>query len=121
MTYHTLTVVAADRDGLSIASADLTQADAGGEQFENDGRTILVLENTNGSARTATVLSAMVVDGALTVADVPITLPATSGKILTTFWPMSIYNQIDRKVRIDFSAITGVKVAAVRLPREIAQ
>jgi hypothetical protein len=94
MAYTALTVLTADRDGISIADAALTDAVAGGHKFVNDGQTVLYLQNTNGAARTVTVQTAIAVD----------TL---------------VYNQSDGTVLVDYSATAGVKVAAVKIPKEM--
>ena len=118
MAYTVLTVLAADRDGVSVADAALTAAVAGGHKFLNDGQTVLFLQNTNGSARTITVTTAQTVDG-LAVADLTITLPATTGRLITAAFPRTVYNQSDGYVLVDYSATAGVLVAAVRIPKEL--
>lgn len=118
MAYTALTLLTADRDGVSVADAALTDALAGGHSFVNDGETILLLQNTNGAARTVTVLSAQTVDG-LAVADLPIVVPATTGRLMTCRFPRTIYSQSDGTVLLDVSATAGLKVAAVKIPREM--
>lgn len=118
MAYTDLVLLVAARAGVSIADAAMTDAVAGGHKFANDGSTILVLQNTNGSSRTITITTVSTVDG-LAVADLPITLPATTGRLITAVFPRSLYNGSDGKVSIDYSATAGVKVAAVRIPREL--
>lgn len=118
MTYTALTLLTAVRTGLSIADAAMTAAAAGGNSFANDGETVLVLQNTNGSSRTVTIITPNLVDG-LAIADLTITLPATTGRLITARFPRSIYNQSDGTVLVDFSAVTGVLIAAVKIPREL--
>lgn len=118
MAYTALTLLTADRDGVSIADAALTAAVAGGHKFVNDGRTALLLQNTNASSRTVTVQTAQTVDG-LAVADLTITLAATTGRLLTAYFPTQVYNASDGYVYIDYSATAGVLVAAIKIPKEI--
>lgn len=120
MAYTDLTLLVAARTGLSIADAALTDAVAGGHKFTNDGSTLFFAQNTNGSSRTLTITTFSTVDG-LAVADLTITLAATTGRILTATFPRSIYNGTDFKVAVDYSATSGVKVAAIRLPKELTQ
>lgn len=119
MSYAALTLLTAARAGLSIADAALTAAVAGGHSFANDGSTILILQNTNGSARTITIATPSVVDSDLAVAERTITLGATTGRILTATFPRTIYNQSDGTVLVDYSATAGVLVAAVKIPKEL--
>lgn len=118
MAYTDLTVLTADRDGVSVADAAMTAAVAGGHQFANDGRTSLLLQNTDAASKTVTISVGQTVDG-LAVASLTITLPATTGRVLTAPFPRSVYNQTDGKVRVDYSAVTNVKIAAITIPREM--
>lgn len=118
MARAALTLLTADRDGVSVADAALTDAVADGHSFVNDGRTVLLLQNTNGSARTVTVQTSVTVDG-LAVADLAITVPATTGRLLTAYFPKQFYDQSDGTVYVDYSATAGLKVAAVKIPKEI--
>lgn len=118
MAYTALTLLTADRDGISVADAALTAAVAGGHKFLNDGRTVLLAQNTNGSSRTLTVQTAQTVDG-LTVADLSIVLAATTGRIITAYFPPTVYNAADGYVYVDYSATSGVLVAAIKIPKEL--
>lgn len=113
-----LTLLTADRDGISVADAALTAAIADGHSFVNDGRTVLLLQNTNAATRTITVQTPVTVDG-LAVAELTITLPATTGRIITATFPRTVYNQSDGSVYIDYSATAGVLVAAIKIPKEM--
>lgn len=118
MARESLTLLTADRDGVSIADADLTDAVADGHSFVNDGRTALVLQNTNAAARTVTVQVTQLVDG-LDVTDLSIVVPATTGRLITAYFPRHVYNQTTGEVFIDYSATAGLKVAAVKIPKEL--
>jgi len=120
MARGVLTVIAADRDGVSVADAALTAAVSDGHSFTNDGQTVLLCQNTNASARTVTVVSTQTVDG-LAVADLAIVVPATTGRMVTATFPRTVYNQTDGSVWINYSATADLKVAAVRIPKELIQ
>lgn len=120
MAYTDLTVLVADRDGVSVADAVMTDAVAGGHQFINDGATQLLIQNTNAATRTITISTPNTVDGNA-IADLAFTIAATTGRLLTATFPRTIYNQSDGKVRVDYSATAGVKIAAVQIPREIVK
>ena len=107
------------RTGLSIADAAMTAAFVDGHKFVNDGRTVLLMQNTNAASRVVTVQTPGLVDGVLSVADLGITVAATTGRILTPFFPPTIYNQSDGMVYIDYSATAGLLVAAIKIPWEV--
>lgn len=101
------------RDGLSIT---LTAVDgSNGNSFSNNGRRILRLTNTSESAVTATVLFGRTIDGTDTEAGREITIPATTGDVLTSVWPPDDYNQGDGTVHVTFSSGTGVKIAVIEV------
>jgi hypothetical protein len=114
-----LTLLTADRDGVSIADAALTDANTDGHSFENDGATVLVIQNTNGAGRTLTIKTPGVVDGDLAIAERTISVAATTGRLITATFPRTIYNQTDGTVHVDVSATAGLKLAAVKIPREL--
>lgn len=118
MARTALTLLTADRDGVSIADAALTAAATDGHSFANDGRTALILQNTNVASRTVTIQTSATVDG-LAVADLTITVPATTGRLVTAYFPKQVYDQSDGTVYVDYSATAGLLVAAVKIPREI--
>ena len=117
MARATLTPLVSDRDGVSVADAAMTAAVADGHSFVNDGRTVLLIQNTNGATRTITVQTPGTVDG-LAVADLTITVAATTGRLMTATFPKSVYNQNGGVVYLDYSATAGLLVAAVKIPKE---
>lgn len=106
------------RAGISIADAALTAANTDGHMFVNDGRTVLILQNTNGAIRTVTVQTPIAVDG-LAVADLSITVPALTGRVITPPFPVTVYNQSNGMVFVDYSGVSQTLVAAVRIPWEV--
>jgi len=90
-----------------------SNASADGNKFTNDGRIILRVFNDNGSAITVTVQTPGMVDG-LSIADRTVSVANGDTKYIGPF-PPGIYNQSDGMVYVDFSAVTDVTVAALRV------
>lgn len=106
----TLSVQNISRTGLNLS----TQAAAGGgDEFPNDGRTFLYVNN-GGSGITATIVTQQTVDGKA-VADDAITVSGGQSRYIGPF-PPSIYNDVNDRVQVTYSGVTSVTVAAVRLP-----
>lgn len=106
-----LTVQQIARTGLnaSFSSADGTNQNA----FANDGRTYLHVKNGGGSSINVTVDTPGVVDG-LAVGNLVVAVPNGGERIIGPF-PTNIYNQADGKVYVDWSAVTSVTAAAIRM------
>ncbi|GCD94070.1 hypothetical protein [Embleya hyalina] len=90
-----------------------TPAVTDGHAFANNGRRYLRIKNTDASVKTVTVVSPPLPDGR-GVDPIPITVPATTGDVVTPCWPAS-YNQPSGKVHLDYSATTGVSVAVIEI------
>ena len=91
-----------------------TAAVADGHSIAGDGRTFLHVKNAGASSVTVTVQTPLTVDG-LGVSDQTVTLAATTGdKMIGPFTPAT-FEQADGSVYIDYSAISGVTVAALRV------
>jgi hypothetical protein len=88
---------------------------ANGNQFQNDGVTLLRVKNTGGATCTVTVKVAQKVDG-LDVADLSGTVPASGEKEFGVY-PTAIYNQPDGNVYFNCSTATGVTVEVHRVTR----
>ena len=88
---------------------------ANGQQFQNTGRELIHVKNTNGATRTLTVPTPGSVDG-LAVADAAFIIPATTGDKFIGPFPPAVYNQADGYLYMDWSADTNVTVAVIRLP-----
>lgn len=111
MARTTLTVQNIDRVGLTPA---LAAANADGSSFANDGRTYLQVKNGSGAPITVTVQTPGTVDG-LAVADLTVTVPATTGDKKIGPFPVGVYNQAGDVVYVDFSAVTTVTVGAFKV------
>ncbi|MFE3197168.1 hypothetical protein [Embleya sp. NPDC059237] len=106
-----LTVQAVSRAGLTPA---FTAAVVDGHMFPNDGRTLLRVKNSDAAAKTVTFAIPATVDGQAVTAR-QVTIPANTGDVVIGPWPAA-YNQASGKVWVDYSAVTGVTVAAVAVP-----
>lgn len=88
-------------------------ANVDGHSIQNNGHTVLHVK-TAGTACTVTIQTPGTVDG-MAVADRTVALGATAERIIGPF-PPSDYNQpTGEGVYVDFSAVTAVTVAALRL------
>jgi len=88
---------------------------ANGQQFQNTGRELLHVKNTNGATRTLTVDTPGSVDGQA-IANPTFVIPATTGDKFIGPFPPAVYNQSDGNVYLDWSADTNVTIAVLRLP-----
>ena len=101
-----------------LVSGALSTAAALTNTFQNDGRTVLAIQNGSASPITATEVSQSTVpDGgaaALTVQDRTVTIAAGATRLLGPF-PTAIYNDANQDATITLDAITTVTVQAFRL------
>lgn len=84
--------------------------------FPNDGKTFLHAKKSGAGACTLTVVTPGTVDG-LAVADLAVTVPATTGdRMIGPFRPEMYNDPLTGLVTISFSEITGLTIAVIRLP-----
>lgn len=88
-------------------------AHADGSKFANDGRTFLHVKNGAGAPITVTVQTPGTVDG-LAIADQAIVVTNAEERMIGPF-PPGIYNQSDGMVYADYSSVTTVTIAVLRL------
>lgn len=112
MARTTLTVQQVTLAGLAPTYAAATVTD--GDAFANDGNVLVHVKNTNAATRTLTIQTPAKVAG-VDVAEVTVTIPANTGDVMIGPFDPSIFNQADGKVYLDWSAVTNVTVAAIRL------
>lgn len=100
------------RTGLapSYVAADGSNQNA----FFNDGRTFLHVKNGGGSSITVTIDTPITVDGVLAVGNLAVGVTNGQERFIGPF-PTNIYNQSDGRVHVDWSAVTSVTVACLRL------
>jgi hypothetical protein len=110
MARTTLTVQTIVRAGLTPSYA---AANADGHALPNTGRECVHVK-TGGTACTVTVQTPTTVDG-LAVAERTIAIGTTSERFIGPF-PRATYNQGAEAVYLDFSAVTSVTIAALKLP-----
>ena len=110
MARTSLTVQDVERSGLEPSYAS---ANVDGNSFANNGRVILHAKNGSGGAITVTVKTPGTVDG-LAVADRTVSVPAGEERMIGVF-PPADYNQSDGDVYIDYSGVTSLTVAALRI------
>lgn len=98
------------RTGLEAA---YTAAVADGAKFANDGRMFVDVVNDSASSINVTAQTPVTVDG-LAVTDLVVAVSAGESRKIGPF-PPNIYNQSDGMVYLDYSAVTDVTVALMRL------
>jgi len=98
------------RTGLEAVYA---AAVADGAKFANDGRMFVDVVNDSASDVTVTVQTPGTVDG-LAIAERTVVVTAGESRKIGPFQP-NIYNQSDGMVYMDYSAVTDVTVALMRL------
>lgn len=111
-----------DVNGTTI-TASAAAAASGGDEFVNDGRTILLITSTDSGTPTITVSAQRDVSvpgyGYLDGVNHAVTLGAGNVtkvyQLLGPFAP-AIYNDGDGRAQITYSAVTNLSVQAIRLP-----
>jgi hypothetical protein len=118
MAYTALTTQAITRSGLEPS---MTAAAAAGNYFENDERTVLRVMNGDGSDITVSISYGRRVDGATLTDTKDVVVPDTTGDVFIGPFPKADYDQPigsetgPGTVNVDFSAVTSVTVAAIRI------
>lgn len=110
MARSSLTVQDVVRSGLSPSYAS---AEGDGNSFANNGRVVLHAKNGSGGSITVTIQTPGTVDG-LAVSDRTVAIPAGEERIIGVF-PPADYNQSDGSVYVDYSGVTSLTVAALRI------
>ena len=117
-----LTITDVTASGINAPS--LVSASCGGDTAKNDNSDIFLwVKNSDASAHTVTVTAQKPSPtvpgfGQVTKSDVSVQVPATSGEKLIGPFPTIAYNQTDGTIAITYDDVTGVTIAAVRLPRQ---
>lgn len=84
-----------------------------GNSFKNDGNVIIDVKNGSASPITVTIQTPAKVQS-IDLAEIVVTVPATTGdKVIGPFDP-SLFNQADGSVYVDFSSATTVTIAVFR-------
>lgn len=107
-----LTVTQSKRQATPVA---LVTPDLNGDSFPNTGREALLVQHTNpgGAARLLIVTTAATLDGEA-VADKQVIVQPGETHLLGPF-PAGVYSNPQGQVTVNYSLITDLKVAAVRI------
>jgi len=114
-------IALSDLDGLDI-TALAAAATSGGDEFVNDGRTILLISNEDSGTPTITVTAqktAVISSplGSAVISNKAVTMSAGNTTkqyhLLGSF--SSAYNDGNGKCQITYSAVTSLKVVAIRI------
>lgn len=84
-----------------------------GDQFLNDGRTILYVKNTNAASRTVTIVTSPTVAG-LALADVAVVVAQNEEKLIGPFDPR-YFNDSNGFVQITYSSEVDVTVRPIQV------
>jgi hypothetical protein len=112
-----LTVKEVSRAGLDLTGSTLstTPTATHGNKFRNNGKTVLFVNNGSASPITITIDTPGTVAG-LAINDLTVSVPAGKEYAIGPF--VADFNQADGYVWATFSAVTDVKIDAVRLAIE---
>ena len=108
-----LTVLQVIQAGLNPAYTAANSVANGGNMFPNTGDAFLHVKNGSGSSINVTVDIPGLVAG-MAISDLVVAVPAGGERMIGPFDP-TWCNQSDGKVYVDFSAVTTVTVAAIKL------
>jgi hypothetical protein len=86
-------------------------ADAAGDSFENDGRTVIHVKNASAGAITATIDSAALCNHGFDH-DISVSVPAGGERMIGPFPRV----RFGSPAQVGYSAVASVSVAAVRVP-----
>ena len=89
-------------------------ANAGGDTFTPGARTFLHVKNTNAATRDITVVSSSTTIG-LAVADVTVTIPATTGDKIIGPFPYEHFADATGQAAVTWSSATNVTIAVLDL------
>lgn len=107
-----LTTQEITRAGITPAYTAIT-ATTDTYKFLNDGDTYLHFKKTGAGASTVTIVTPRTVEG-LAVADLTLSVPATSGDKMVGPFPRDSYNDPDGKVAFTHNEGTGLSVAVLQ-------
>lgn len=108
-----ITVESITRSGINLAdTGSLSISDT--YHVPNDGKTFLHFKKSGATDCTVTINTPGTVDG-LAVANLTVTVPATTGDVMVGPFPRDVYNDSDGELTFTLSNITGLTVAAATL------
>lgn len=86
---------------------------ASSDEFANNGRTVLLVNNGSGASINVTVVTPITVDG-LALSDRIVAVPAGEERVIGPF-PRNTYNDSDGNVTVEFSSTTTVTCACLSI------
>ena len=89
-------------------------ATAEGTSFLNDDGIVIEVK-ASGAEVVVTIPTPGTVDASLAIADLTVTVPATTGDKIIGPFPASVYNQTTGYVFVNFSITTGVTIAVYKV------
>lgn len=104
--------IAVQTSNLSGIGPTFQAAASGGDTFANDGQTMLHVKNSSGAAITVTVNSVTPCDQGFDH-DAVVSVPAGGERIIG---PFSVA-RFGTTVGVTYSGVTGLTVAAIKVPR----
>jgi hypothetical protein len=112
----TYTIQSLDQDGLDVSNAALTAVSTS-DDFPNNGKTFLFVDNQQASSVTVTISAVRSVVqvggyGSVAISDIVVTIPAT--KQYAIIVPYASHSAAGTTT-VTYSSTTSVKAAAVRL------
>ena len=116
-----LTIEALLEGGLEASYA---AASSGGDALLNlQGDVILHVRNGDASSHTVTITAQDTGHevpgyGAMTKSDVQVAVPAGEDRFIGPF-PRQAFNDANGKVQVSYDAVTGVTIAALKVPRAV--
>jgi len=106
------TEITVQQSSLAGITPTFNAAIADGHMFKNDGNVIIEVKNAAGADVTVTIQTPAKVQG-IDLAEITVTVPATTGhKLIGPFDP-SLFNQSNGMVYVDYSSATAVTIMAV--------
>ena len=106
----TLAIQQASPSGLALSAA---AAAGGGDQYPNNGKTLLKVINGDGSSINVTITPSNTVNG-YTIAPIVVAVAGGATKYLGPYDP-AYFNNSSGRVAVTYSAVTSVTVAALSL------
>lgn len=106
-----MAAIAILRPGHAGVALTTQSASAGGDTLQNDGQTILYVQNNGGSNINVTLTPATTPDG-LSFQAVVVAVVSGTAKIIGPF-PPKYFNDTSGQVAVAYSAVTSVVVAGI--------
>lgn len=108
----TITVVTASPNGAALS---MVSAAAGGDAFNNNGKTLYRVTNGGGSSINVTITPVNTTPQGYTISPIVVAVANGTTKDLGPYDP-SVFNNSAGQVPVAYSAVTSVTVGALSLP-----